>query len=620
MRNTCRRYLLTLLVAFFSIANLYWQAPVLAQDSDQTITFSTPAVELLYKPPFRSGLNSQYPAQSEVPKLNLVINLMENYLQYLSKLQKIAPDTTIKLFYAPDLAIDDYNDDRKIIRLRDLGLNQILQDINQHLREKATTEENYLLDNANSLFTIPDQLGRKTSKIAIRTELINHSSFQQSLEPDTDFCVIDEHRLITARPSKKNNRLHLMTDLNNVCSATLLLSHSKVWYANLKSCPNDDYISLTDGLLPLVLNLNASEPVRIFKDDDLVLLDSQWSPKEPILAGFVLNSQTLGRQFFLYDAKTKTNIPLTNSESLESNYYNAHPQWSPDGKKIILTSAKAVHIVDFTTKKFYPDVIRLPNEISELIWSENCKSFALVEIIGQARDRYAFDDLDYRKSVLHRYNISEDFTVIEDHAQRSESRHTIKLVSFWTLDRILYLQGRLISKRLNTPFWDLSKTFSAYLTRPPTTSAGRDAKEMEKRQTQVALPMQYLYVFRNLDGKYKNIYDCGFNHSNYAFAERFNNLWFIGLRKPEEVPSQENIFNHRLPPYPFIENNTTILTDTPPAKMEAVLKFMQDYSLRVANFNHDFSRIFMLANFSGPLNLWSGDFQKLIDGLNLRDE
>ncbi len=34
--------------------------PLHAQDSDQTISFSTPSVELVFKPPFRSGFNSAY--------------------------------------------------------------------------------------------------------------------------------------------------------------------------------------------------------------------------------------------------------------------------------------------------------------------------------------------------------------------------------------------------------------------------------------------------------------------------------------------------------------------------------------------------------------------------------
>jgi len=272
-----------------------------------------------------------------------------------------------------------------------------------------------------------------------------------------------------------------------------------------------------------------------------------------------------------------------------------------------------------SSNKFFTDIARLPNEIAELVWSSDSRSFALLEVIGQARNRYAFDDLDYRKSILHRFNIKEDFSTTEDHAQRSESRHTIKLVSFWTDDRILYLEGRLMSKRLNTPFWDLTRTFSAYLTPGPTTSIKRDAEKIEQ-STRTALPLQYLYVFRNLDGKFKNIYDAGFNHSNQIYLDTFTNVWFIGLRRPDEVMQLNAVFNHRISPYPFSENNVTVFSDSPAEKMESLLKFMQDYNLRSVKFNKNISRMFMLANFSGPLNLWSGDMQKIIDGLNLRED
>lgn len=620
MKNSSKHTSIVLPVIILFSVLLLSSLPVRAQDSDQAVTFATPRIELLFKPPLRSGFNSPYPLQIEVPRLNLVVNVLENYIQYLSKLQKIATGTTLKLFYAPDLPLDTYDDDSKLIRIRELGLNQILQQVNQHLKDKEGTESNYLLDNADSLFTIPDQLPRQTSKIAMRTELVNHSFFQKSLEPDTDFCVIDKNRVATARPFKRSNRIFLFTDQNDICSATLLLNQSKSWYANLKASPSSEFIAFTDGLVPMVMNMSASEPKRIFADEGMMLLEYQWSPKEPVLAGLALNNSDQQRILFIHDALKGEDIKLANAESLETNYYHAHLQWSPDGRRIILTSAKAVHIIDMTEKKIYPNVIRLPNEIGELVWSDDSQSFALVEIIGQARNRYAFDDLDYRKSILHRYNIKNDFSVVEDHAQRSESRNTIKLVSFWTMDRVLYLEGRLVSKRLNTPFWDLSKTFAAYVTPGPTTTAGREGKEVLNQSSRELLPLQYLFVFRNLDGKYKNIYDAGFSHSNHIFTDNFTNIWFIGLKKPDELAKQRNIYSHRATPYPFAENNLSLLSEIPAAKMETLLKFMQDYNLRVMRFNHDLTRFFMLANFSGPLNLWSGDLQKLVDGLNQRDE
>ena len=172
-----------------------------------------------------------------------------------------------------------------------------------------------------------------------------------------------------------------------------------------------------------------------------------------------------------------------------------------------------------------------------------------------------------------------------------------------------------MSKRLNTPYWDLSKTFNAYLTPLPAAAASRDKEITTAQTTPQLLPLQYLYVFRNLDGKYINVYDAGFDHSNQIYVDSFTNVWFIGLRRPEEVQQRTSIYSLRLFPYPFIENNVAVFSDIGAIKMESLLKFLQDYNLRAIGFNSDISRIFMLANFSGPMNLWSGDLIKLIDGL-----
>jgi len=366
--------------------------------------------------------------------------------------------------------------------------------------------------------------------------------------------------------------------------------------------------------------IKGGSPVRLFPDnDEQILLDMRWSPKAPLLAGMTLDNRTQQRQLFIFDAAAGKMLSQPDLSSLPSDYLNAFTCWSPDGRRLLLTSARNIHLVDLDQNRAVADVLRLPNEIGETLWSEDGKSFALVEIIGQARSRYLFDDLDYRKTVLHRYRINDDFSLSEDHAQRTESRNTIKLVSFWTNDRVLYLEGRLMSKRLNTPYWDLSKTFNAYLTPLPAAATSRDKEITTAQTTPQLLPLQYLYVFRNLDGKYINVYDAGFDHSNQIYVDSFTNVWFIGLRRPEEVQQRTSVFSLRLFPYPFIENNVAVFSDIGAAKMESLLKFLQDYNLRAIGFNADISRLFMLANFSGPMNLWSGELSKLIDGLSVAE-
>ena len=588
-----------------------------AQTNEQSVSFRTPSIELVFQPSLRSGVNSANPNNIEVPRLNLLVNLFENYLQYLTRLQKIATGTSLRIIHAPGLALDDGVASNKLLRLQETGLNTSLSQINQYFKDLGITDTNYHLESADSLFSIPDHLPRPISKIAIRTELINHSFFQKSLEPDTDFCVVDDNRVITARPFQRSNRLFLMTDADNVCRAEQLLGQAKTWYADLSASGDSRYIAFTDGLRPLVMSLSASASTRLFESDNLILLSMHWAPQQPLLAGLMLDNQTQERSFFLYDAEAGTMLPTGEAEiAKEANYINPYVSWSPDGKRLLLTSARSVHILDIEAGKASMHIARVPNEIAEIIWSDDSSSFALVEVIGQARQRYVFDDLDYRKCVLHRYRIKPDFSANEDHAQRVESRNTIKLVSFWTNDRVLYLEGRLISKRLNTPFWDLSSEFTANLTAGPTTSATRDASEKGLIDTTSKLPMQYLYVFRNLDGKFNNIYDAGFNHSNNLYIDKFENIWFIGLRRPEEISQQQNVYSYRQAPYPFPENNVSVFGDISATKMTLFLKFLEEYNLRMLRFNHSISRIFMLANFSGPLNLWSGDLRKLVEGLS----
>ena len=587
-----------------------------AQINEQAVSFRMPSIELVFQPPLRSGINSENPSNIEVPRLNLLVNLFENYIQYLGRLQKIATGTSLRLVYAPDLAVEAGTDDSRLLRLRDTGLNSCLNQINQHFKDRDVTDATYHLENADSLFSIPDQLPRPVSKIAMRTELINHSCFQKSLEPDTDFCVVDDNRVITARPFQRSNRLFLMNDADNVCRADLLLDQSRTWYADLSASGDGRYLAFTDGMRPMIMSLTASTSKRLFDNDNLILLTMQWAPHKPLLAGLLLNNETMERSFFLYDADAAATLKIGESEIAdEADFINPHICWSPDSNRLMLTSARSVHLLDLKSSKVVMHAVRVPNEVAEIIWSDDSDSFALVEVIGQARQRYIFDDLDYRKCVLHRYRIKADFSVNEDHAQRVESRNTIKLVSFWTNDRVLYLEGRLISKRLNTPFWDLSSAFTANITAGPTTAVSRDTGAKEAVSAPSALPMKYLYVFRNLDGKFKNIYDAGFNHSNNLFSDKFENIWFIGLRRPDDISQQQNVYNHRQSPYPFPESNVSVFSDIPAAKMTLLLKFLEEYNLRLLRFNKDISRIFMLANFNGPLNLWSGDLRRIVEGL-----
>ncbi|MEW6711204.1 MAG: hypothetical protein AB1403_15360 [Candidatus Riflebacteria bacterium] len=585
------------------------------QITDSTIRFSTPSLNLVFQPPLRSGFNSEHPLEIELPQLNLAVNLFENYMQYLLKLQKIATGTTLQIIYAPGQSSESWDENPNLIKLSDTGMNQILQKVNRFLADKNTTDAAYLLDNAESLLKIPDNFSRRTCQIADKIELANLSSFIDSLEPDCDMAIADAGLVFVTRPHKNGNRILRFSEQNNVCSGSIVLEPGKAWYSGLRPDKRGQYLAFTEGNEPMLIKMGKSEPVKFFPQRKTLLMAMEWSPQQPVLAGMVLDLDTQERLFFVYDAENQKMVDLAGIENLKANHLYAHPFWSPDGNRLIMTTGRQINLIDLTESRVYHGITSLPNEISELIWSADGNSFAVVEIIGQARSKTVFDDYDLRKSVLHRFKINKDFSVTEDHAQSIDSRNSIKLLSFWTNDRVLYLEGHLISKKLNTPFWDLSKSFTAYLTPPPTQSISREDSAKVKKSEPTALPMKYLYVFRNLDGKFNNVYDAGFAHTNHVYTEDFYNLWFIGLRRPDELEANHGSFNLRASPYPFPEKNQFIFVDYPSAKMEKFCRFLEDYSLRFLRITDDCSNLYFLANFCGPLNVWEGSLNAIITGL-----
>jgi dipeptidyl aminopeptidase/acylaminoacyl peptidase len=589
-------------------------AGLLAQITDQTVQFNTPKVNLVYQLPIRSGLNSSNPVEIELPQLNLTVNLFENYMQYLLKLQKVATGTSLKIVYAPEQSLESWNKDESIINLSDTGLNQTLTKVNKFLAKKSGTDKNYLLDSADTLFNIPDQFSRIECGIAENLQLANISTAIDSLEPDCEVAINSEKLIFSTRPYKNNNRIFIYSEKNDVCSASMLLGPGLGWYANLRPSADEKFLAYTENFEPYVLNLADKKSHKLFPDKSMRMLSMEWSPVFSWLAGMVLDLESQQRTFFVFDTQQNKLLSIKNVEKLGQNFLYAWPYWAKNGKKIIMTSGRHINLVDVENSIAYPKVTSLPNEIVELVWSENSKSFAVVEVIGQTRSTTVFDDFDLRKSILHRFDLSDDFKAYEDHAQAVDSRNTIKIVGFWTLDRVLYLEGHLKSQRLNVPMWDLSKQFSAYLTPPPSEPRSRSDELPAKKEEPSRLPMKYLYVFKSLDGKFKNVYDPGFVHTNHLYVSEQSTLWFVGLRKPEEI-SLSACFNLRGAPYPFIERNKVIFSEMPASKMHNFVKFLQDYNLRFARFTPNNQRLVFLANFCGPLNVWTGNFRTIIEGL-----
>lgn len=602
---------------YFAIMLLICLLPAkhsLYAQADLTVRLSTPRVELIYHPPLRTSVNSPRSTKYDVARLNLLVNLLENYVQYLIKLQRIAAATRLRLIFAPEQSLDVFDDDLNRIRLRMPGLNEALIQVNDWLAKKPNTEASVLLHTTESLFQIPDNYSRTYSETAARIDLINHSSFQPSLEPDSEFAVINQNSVITARPFQNTNRLFLMTDKDDVCTSTVLLQSDNRWYSDLTPSNTGDYLAFTRGNEPMIMSFQTLEPIPLFSGKDVVMLSMEWSPTENKLSGLVLDSVSLSRHFFVYDAETNSFIDsLSKAPGFDADHVYAYPNWSPDGNRILLTIGGGLHLVDVSGKKIHSNILRLANNIAEVIWSPDSSSFALVEINGQARDKYIFDDLDFRQSVLRRYRINEDYSLLEDQAQKIESRHSIKPVAFWTLDRVLYLEGRLKSQRNRTPVWNLSKHFTARLTPPPSISIPRADSESIPETRPTILPLKYLYVFSTLDGQYKNIYDAGFGSGNQLYTDNCQNFWFIGLRTPDNIEPQLKSFNMRFQPYPFVRKNISIFSDMSETKLARFIQFLDEYNLREISFCGKNSRVFMLANFAGPLNLWSGYVKTIAD-------
>ncbi len=595
----------------FAAMILAFISPSNAQVTAQMIQFNSPRVDLKFYLPLRSGINSEHPLKFELPKLNLILNLVENYIQYLSKLQKIAPATSIEMVYSPGKAMDTWADNQNLIRLKELGLNHALDLINSHLKEKSTTDASYLLDNADTLFKIPDQFTRKECLISEKLKASCLSNNIKSLEPDESFCVLPNENVLVTRPFLRANRMFILGE-DSENTNKMILGQGKNWYSNLTPSQDSKFVAFADGGIPMVMDIASGSVSKVFDNEDVLLLQMKWSPKNDYLAGMVLEKSTQDRIAFVYSATDKKRLTFIDNEKLESNHIFSYPYWAPNGEKLIFTTGKKFHLIDVKQQKLFPSVQHLANPISELTWSFDSNAFAVVEIIGQSRDKYIFDDLDLRKSILHRFNLTPGGVAVEDHAQRFESRNTIKLVSFWTLDRVLFLEGRLVSKKLNLPIWDLSQNFTAKLTATPGIAA---AKENKSKTDSVDLPMKYLYVYKTLDGKYKNVYDAGFSHINHVYSDEVQNYWFIGLRKPDSIPQPQNTHNFRHSPYPFVEDNMVLFSDRTAPKAYSLLKFLQDYNIRTIFINPETENLFFLSNFCGPMNLWTGNLQDIVNGL-----
>ena len=197
------------------------------------------------------------------------------------------------------------------------------------------------------------------------------------------------------------------------------------------------------------------------------------------------------------------------------------------------------------------------------------------------------------------------------------------MISFTDKDQILYLEGKLVAPDIPGSFWDLSKTFNAYLTPLPTKEINNKKNIDKEKVKPQQLPLQYLYVYRSLDSKNSNIYDSGNGHGNLLYTDEFYSNWFIGLYRQGGIDYKGQVYSFRPSPYPFQCYNYSYFLNKTQGQARLLLKFLQDYNIRSTESDANQNRIFMHANFTGILNIWSltSDdlFEYLVNGDKVKE-
>ena len=620
-----------LLVAVFVLV-CFPKTSALADKKNSAVTFTSANIEIAYHQPVKSGYKSNHPTYIEVPRINHLINSLQNYVNYLKKLKRIKGNPTIRINYAPDVAEEDDDQQTRIIKIHDLGINNLIKKVNKFLVYYDFANAEDLVENGESLENIPDSDITKPSRFSQSSYFKNLSLAIPGNEPDCSFVKVDNHTLFSTRPGKKTNLIYKLSLDNPKESEVYSEQEAEVWYQQMDPSPDGKYLAYTDGLCPYVINLQNKEisPISISDSHKTTMLCFEWSPTDHILAGIVMDENTEDRFAFVYDAEKKEMLnPGDFVHKLKANHLNATPIWSPQGNKLVFTSARSVHLIDLKADKSKANLITTEGIIGEFVWSQDENSFAVTEFKGQPRMPNHFDDLEFRGTTLHRYRLNDTMMeVSEDYSQCIKSRNTIKLLTFTEKDQILYLDGRLVAPQVPGAVWDLSKTFNAYLTPlSQLNTQGQSDKALadgkDQRIKPQLLPMQYLFVYRSMNNKNTNIYDSGNGRSNLLYISDFYSCWFIGLYQPNGIKPTDCVYNFRPSPYPFGEYNYSFFLTESSSHIKLLLKFLQDYKIRAANssnLNDPTKMIIFQANFTGILNIWSIDYKDFITFLVYGDK
>lgn len=595
------------------IALLFAYNSIGAQILEKSQSFYTSNIELIYQPPLQKSLNSPHQPYKEVPKLNRITNLFNGYIQYLKNQNKISQDTRLLLLYSPDINIEGFDENPKLIKISSLNVVDILEQVNEYLSKNKNTDIKFLATHVDKLTAIAESIDEKKNDTAKKLGFKQVETGSNSINTDNEFCLIDSKHIATISPTDKNNIINLLTKTENGYYKSILVTEGSGCYANLSSSFDGRFLAYTNDFKPQISEVSTAKIIN-FVGENKIILEMRWAPQKNIIAGVVLDRITQERNCFIYDADSEKHLlPDLNISNLPENGLYAYPYWSPDSNRVIFSSSQAIHLIDLNEKKAIPYAVRLKDSFSELIWSDDSYSFALTELVGQIRNHAEFDEMDFRKTILHRYKINPTLEIMEDQAQRIESRRTIKPIGFAPNDRVMYIEGKMSGRRMENSLWDLSSNCKVYLSPLPSTNKDRQENNTSSYDKITELPMIYLYVYRNMNGRQKNIFDAGFQHSNQLYLDKQENLWFVGLPGKGDLQITGETFNQRLYPYPFAGFNQTIFTTLNAEKLRKFISFLENYNLRATKFSDSGSYLWTLANFTGPMKLWEG---KLEDAMN----
>jgi hypothetical protein len=576
---------------------LVWPEPLFAQIDEGNFVFTGKRLRVFFQPRIRASTDEKLAPKAEIGRLNYTVNFFDNYLEYLVKIQKVASSTLVSLDYNPEGGDEAFS---QRVTIRSLGFNKVLSVLNAHLAHQPGTSRSRLVDEKEAVLSMGDHLVRNPATVEETMNFLNQSELRKSLAPEHDFAVVDAKNTVTIRPLETGNEIILFREASGV----LLLPRDEAGeYNHLAPSPDGKYLAYTLGDHPHVIALGNKQVLPVFPgDSQKKLLDMEWSPRLNRLCGMVIDTTTLSREIFLFDVEAqKRNRWVDTERTISGDYQFAYPVWSDDGKRVLFCSGDEIHLLDLVAEKAFPRLASSRGGISEILWAPDNQSFVFTEVLGQARSSSEFDDRDFSGSTLRRIRLKPDGGAEEDPAGRIVSSQTIKLVSFWSQDRVLFLEGNLKNQRVFSCLWDLKKVFTAQLT-----SSGTNPKVGP-----TDIPLAYCFAFKTLDGKFKNLYDSGFGHQNYLFLDRLRTIWLIGLRGQDSEPSVVRTFCLRPAPFPFPERNEVILSSFDEDEAASILGFFRSYDIRRFEILPAAKRTIFLSSSPGPMTLWSGPLTNL---------